>query len=99
MFGLGLPEVLVVMTAAAVLYGPAYLRKKSSADSARKDGRPQVEGWRLERLQRIDAMLESAAAVRNERAWQRILQAVEDDDKEVIQRIDSFKKRSTNYGN
>lgn len=84
LFGLGPSEIIVIVGAAAFLYGPDRL-KQQLRDSGVKGGIVSA-GWKADRMERIDVMKKNASKARRYRAIQRIVNR--DDDMDADSGVD-----------
>ena len=90
LFGLGPTEIVVVMAAGVLLFGPDRVK-----DQLREKG-VQNEfvsaGWRADNLERIKRMRKLARDRRKKRSWDRIAEALEEGDEETVTLIESLEE-------
>lgn len=84
-FGLGPTEVVVIITAGVLLFGPDKLKSQLKEKGIK--GGLVSSGWRAESLERIDERRSYATKRRNQRSWDRINEAIEQGDDEMARRL------------
>lgn len=94
-FGLGPPEVAVVAIVGFLLFGPEKV-KEQLRNSGVEGNLVQSDDPIDERQKRIRAMQKYAAKKRNERAWERVNAAIENEDVNTIEKLESFKSKNRN---
>jgi hypothetical protein len=85
-FGLGPPEVLIIMIAAFFLYGGDGLKEKVTGVK----GAGKNEGIRGERAERIKNQIQYAIKVRKTRSWKRVNALIEAEDPTTLRRLDEL---------
>lgn len=92
-FGLGPAEVVIIVGAAALLYGPGRLKEQLREKGVK--GTVVSKGYKAEREERILNMVENADSQRKRRAWERVnLSLSEDEDGEVARRLAAYESSS-----
>lgn len=89
LFGLGPSEVVVVVAAAALLYGPDRI-KGQLRDSGVENDFVKGKGLRAERVERVESMTKLAEGRRKKRTWNRINAAIVDGDEDTLSALDAF---------
>ena len=84
-FGLGPTEVVVILTAGVLLFGPDKLKSQLREKGIK--GGVVSSGWRAESLERIDDLRSYASKRRKQRSWDRINEAIERGDDEMASRL------------
>mmetsp|Transcript_21477 Transcript_21477/g.30778 ORF Transcript_21477/g.30778 Transcript_21477/m.30778 type:complete len:158 (-) Transcript_21477:65-538(-) len=87
-FGLGPTEVVIILGAAALLYGPDRIKGQLRESGVK--GVIVSAGWRAEREERIKELSQKAESVRKKRALQFLEEAVTNENLEVIELVDQF---------
>mmetsp|Transcript_8896 Transcript_8896/g.12171 ORF Transcript_8896/g.12171 Transcript_8896/m.12171 type:complete len:158 (+) Transcript_8896:15-488(+) len=87
-FGLGPTEVVIILGAAALLYGPDRIKGQLRESGVK--GVIVSAGWRAERKERIKELSQKAESVRKKRALQFLEEAVTNENLEVIELVDQF---------
>ena len=94
LFGLGPTEIVVVIAAGVLLFGPDRVK-----DQLREKG-VQNElvsaGWRADNQERIKRMRKVARDRRKKRSWDRIAEAIEDGDEETLTLIETLEESKKN---
>ena len=85
-FGLGPPEVLIIMIAAFFLYGGDGLKEKVTGVK----GAGKNDGIRGERAERIKNQIKYASKVRKTRSWKRVNALIEAEDPTTLRRLDEL---------
>ena len=92
-FGLGPTELFTVLIAVTVFYGPGKLSSMNPMNKVKKgDGEEEEEQeipvlWVRENQKSIDERTKYASKVRRKRAWERINQAIENNDPTVMEKL------------
>jgi Sec-independent protein translocase protein TatA len=89
LFGLGPTEIVIVIAAAGLLYGPDKV-KGQLRDSGVENPIVVSKGLKGERRERIKEMTSGAQKLRKKRAWDRVNEAIADDDEEMLNRIQAY---------
>lgn len=87
-FGLGPAEVVIIAAAAAALYGPGRLKEQLREKGIK--GGAVSQGFKAEREERIAQRTEAAERARKFRSWERINEALANDDSEISSRLAEY---------
>ena len=92
-FGLGPTELFTVLIAVTVFYGPGKLSSMNPMNNkGKKEGEEEEEKeipvmWVRENQKTIDERTKYASKIRQKRAWERINQAIENNDPTVMEKL------------
>ena len=89
-FGLGAPELVVVMIAGAVLFGPDGVKKQLRQKGV--ESPVLTEGPIAERAKRIKEELEYAKRCKDARSWRRINAALDADDPNMLRKMSELEE-------
>eukprot|EP00607_Mallomonas_marina_P010616 CAMPEP_0182421564 /NCGR_PEP_ID=MMETSP1167-20130531/6978_1 /TAXON_ID=2988 /ORGANISM="Mallomonas Sp, Strain CCMP3275" /LENGTH=107 /DNA_ID=CAMNT_0024598813 /DNA_START=256 /DNA_END=579 /DNA_ORIENTATION=- len=85
-FGLGTGEVLVVLLAVVVLYGPERFKRQVGQEEEDEEI-SRLSVVEKERLERMEKMKATAKKARLERALKRINKAIDEEDPTILENI------------
>ena len=88
-FGLGPSEVIAIVGASVLLFGPDQVKNKFRKSGAK--GALVSKGWSADRSERISDMQQYAQKQRNRRAMVRIKQALVDEEPYVVEMVTKYK--------
>ena len=91
-FGLGPPEVAIMVAAAALLYGPDRVKIQLGKNGAK--GVVVSKGWQADHAARVDEMRKYAVSVRTERALSRLAQAIAEENLYVVDKMDEYQQKT-----
>jgi Sec-independent protein translocase protein TatA len=87
-FGLGFTEFLVIIAAGVILFGPDQLR-----ETLKDKGKNEKKDSISDKGQEIRNRQVEAKERRNARSWQRINEAIENNDSDVLAKLNDLRKR------
>jgi Sec-independent protein translocase protein TatA len=86
-FGLGPPEVLIIIGSVLLFYGPERVRGQLR-DRGVQNEVIQSKGPLKDREDRIEDLTNFADQRRKQRAWQRVNERIENEDPEIMEKLD-----------
>ena len=90
LFGLGPTEIIVVIAAGVLLFGPDRVKGELREKGVKNE--LVSAGWRADNQERINRMRNFARERRNKRSWDRIAEALENEDEETLTLLEALEE-------